>query len=358
MSTVTIHPGGAMSSLPVSPGGRRAIGYWLLAVAALVFLMVIVGGITRLTESGLSIVEWHPVSGILPPLGAEDWERAFRAYQQYPEYRLLNRGMTLAEFKSIYWWEYVHRLLGRLIGLAYAIPLVLFWIRKRIPRGYRSRLLFILFLGALQGGLGWIMVKSGLVNEPAVSHYRLSAHLLLAVTIYAFLIWTALDLLGTRRRCRDRRLRHWVQGLVALIFVQIGLGGLVAGLKAGHVYADWPWMNGRFVPELAWSMRPVWRNFLDNAALVQFNHRLGAYLLVLAMTAIMIRSFTHRAPAPVKVGAMALLFLVVAQATLGVMTLLSGVVLPIAVLHQAGALIVLAGALDLLHLFKAEEGVR
>ncbi|MFQ5347503.1 MAG: COX15/CtaA family protein [Rhodothalassiaceae bacterium] len=355
MSTVTIHPGGAMSHLPVGSGSRRAIAAWLLLVAGLVLLMVVVGGVTRLTESGLSIVEWKPVSGILPPLSASAWDEAFRAYQQYPEYQLLNRGMTLAEFKSIYWWEYVHRLLGRLIGIAYALPLVLFWIRDRIPRGYKGRLLFILVLGALQGVLGWIMVRSGLVSEPEVSHYRLAAHLLLAVSIYALLIWTALDLVGARRRCRDPVLRRRMKLFLALVFVQIGLGGLVAGLKAGHVYGDWPWMNGRVFPELAWSMRPWWRNFVDNAALVQFEHRLVAYLLVLLAVAILMRSFLRRAPGPVRIGAVMLLFLVVAQATLGVITLYSGVALPIAVLHQAGALVVLAAALDLLHLHGREE---
>lgn len=348
MTTITMHRGGAPSALIGRPK-PRAIAVWLLSVAALVFLMIVVGGITRLTESGLSMVDWRPVTGILPPLSDEAWSAAFEAYRTSPQYRIVNQGMSLVDFKTIFWWEYIHRLLGRVIGLAYALPLAIFWLRRRIPRGYKPRLLGLLVLGALQGGLGWFMVKSGLVDVPEVSHIRLTAHLTLAFAIYALLIWTAMDLMSRRSGGKDPVLRGLAKTVVGLVFLQVVLGGLVAGLRAGQVYNSWPLMDGGFLPELAFAMEPWWRNVTDNAALVQFNHRMGAYLLLGATMLLFMRSMRRRVAAPDRLGAALLMVVVLAQMVIGIATLLSGVPIGLGVLHQAGGAVVLMMAVLVAH---------
>src|SRR6266705_1763302 len=252
----------------------RAVAYWLLACCTLVLAMVVVGGITRLTHSGLSIVEWQPIVGTLPPLDEGAWQETFRKYQQTPEYRLVNPDMTLSGFKSIYWWEYIHRLLGRLIGAAFLLPFLWFALRGRIARVLAPPLIAIFALGALQGAMGWYMVQSGLVDDPRVSQYRLTAHLGIAFLIYAAMLWIALDLLFPRASPAPGRLRRLAFALVALIFVMVLSGGLVAGTRAGLAYNTFPLMNGRLVPPEIFSLEPWYLNFSSNIATVQLHPRL------------------------------------------------------------------------------------
>jgi heme a synthase len=328
---------------------RRPVGYWLLAIAALVFAMVLLGGATRLTHSGLSIVEWQPVTGAVPPLDQAEWQAEFSKYQQFPEYRKLNSEMTLGEFKQIYWVEYAHRLLGRLIGAAFALPFLYFLWAGYLDRELAPRLAAILALGGAQGGLGWFMVQSGLVDDPAVSHYRLTAHLGLAVIVYGYILWTGLTLLTPvgfhSHPCALARTGRF---FVALVFLQILAGGLVAGLHAGLIYNTWPLMDGSLVPTRLFDSIPWWRNPLENIAAVQFDHRILAYLTTLVAVLIgwqAIRGGT----ATVRRAAIILLLAVIAQVTLGIATLLLTVPVLLAVAHQGGALVVFSAALWLCH---------
>ncbi|HEU0134989.1 MAG TPA: COX15/CtaA family protein, partial [Allosphingosinicella sp.] len=255
-----------MSAEPAIAASRpRALAFWLLAVAALVFLMVVVGGITRLTESGLSIVRWEPISGILPPIGEEAWTAEFAAYRQSPQYQLVNSGMSLEDFKNIYFWEYVHRLLGRVIGLAFALPLLWFAWKRAVPSGYGWKLALLLALGGLQGAIGWWMVASGLIDRPDVSHIRLAVHLLMALAIFAALLWIALDLLrldrGSAAPARMPTAAIW---LLSLLFLQFLFGAYVAGLDAGYAYSSWPKMGDQWFPADAPLLEPFLRNFADN----------------------------------------------------------------------------------------------
>jgi len=323
------------SPLPRTADRPRAIAIWLLAVAALVFLMVVVGGITRLTESGLSIVKWDVVSGTLPPLSDAAWAAQFDAYRATSQYQMINNGMSLAEFKHIFFWEYVHRLLGRLIGLAFALPLLWFWIRKAIPAGYKPRLLALLALGGLQGTIGWWMVSSGLVDRAAVAHERLAVHLVTALTIMAGCIWTALDLQRTSAPSQPRPHR-WVLPFALLLAVQIIWGAFVAGMRAGHASDTWPLMYGTLVPAGLVSSA---RDLIDSPVTVHFLHRSLAY--VVAAAALLIALRLWRAGAGIR--ALALGAAVTAQFGLGVATVLSGVAIPMGVAHQAcGALLVAA----------------
>jgi len=356
MSTVTLHTGGSASALPGRSPAARGLGLWLLIVAVLVFAIIVVGGITRLTESGLSMVDWRPVTGLLPPLSEDDWQEAFQAYKQYPEYRLVNRGMALAQFKTIYWWEYAHRLLGRFIGLAFFVPLFVFWMRGAIPARYKPRLLGLLLLGGAQGFLGWFMVQSGLVDRPDVSHYRLTAHLGLALILFMALLWTALDFLAARRGLRHPRLRRWGMVFLLLVFLQCLLGGMVAGLDAGLAYNSWPDMGGHFLPPLAFAMEPAWINFLENPALVQFEHRIGGYLVAIAVVLLLLRSMRGNIPAPAKMGAVALVLIVAGQVIIGVLTVLNQVPIALGALHQALAVILLAGAVMFVHMHRKDPG--
>lgn len=311
----------------------RAIAIWLFGVAALVFAMVVVGGITRLTESGLSITRWDVVSGTLPPLGEAEWATTFADYQASSQYQLMNRGMTLAEFQGIFFWEYVHRLLGRVIGLAYALPLLWFWARRAIPEGYKLRLLALLMLGALQGTIGWWMVSSGLVGRTEVAHERLAVHLVTALTIMAGCIWTALDLLQPDRPLAPRP-RRWVLPFALLLVVQIIWGAFVAGMRAGHASDTWPLMFGQWVPD---NLVASAGDLLNAPITVHFLHRSLAWLV--AAAALFIAVGLWRAGAGAR--AWALGATVVAQFALGVATVLSGVAIPIGVAHQAmGALLV------------------
>jgi heme a synthase len=333
-------------SLPterLAPARRPlAIANWLLAVAALVFLMVVVGGITRLTESGLSITEWKPVSGAIPPLTQADWSHAFGLYRQTPEYREINgpAGMTLAQFKYIFFWEWLHRLIGRLIGLAFAVPLLWFAAKRAIPQGYGWKLVGLLILGGLQGALGWYMVMSGLVDRTDVSHFRLSAHLLLAFAIMGALIWVALDLRQLARSNEDRpsRLTGAAIATFAILFVQLLFGAWVAGLDAGQVASDWPAMQGRFFPDgVDWSNGAFFA-LTHDPFLIHFVHRWWAWVTVAALVifARLIRNRPAGRPASIAIHSA-----FGTQIVIGIATVLTGVAIWLAVLHQAvGALVV------------------
>ena len=317
-----------------APAARpRAVSNWLLAVATLVFLMIVVGGITRLTESGLSITEWKPISGAIPPLDAADWQAEFDAYKATPEYRQVNRGMSLAEFQWIYFWEYVHRLLGRVIGLAFALPLAWFAWKRAIPRGYGAPLLGLLVLGGLQGAIGWWMVTSGLAERTDVSHFRLAVHLLTAFVILSALIWTALDL---RREGRPRaRLTGFSAGVLLILFVQLLWGAFTAGLNAGLAANDWPLMNGRFFPTE--SLGQGLAAWVNDPFLVHWLHRWWAWVVVAALVVMARRLKKARArPASIAIHSA-----FGTQILLGIATVMTGVDITLAVLHQAvGALVV------------------
>lgn len=328
-----------------SPAARRQIAIWLFAVSALVFLMVMVGGLTRLTESGLSITEWKPVVGALPPLDDAAWADAFASYQKIPQYELVNKGMTLAEFKGIFWWEWSHRFLGRFIGLAFFVPFLWFLATRRIEKSMTPKLITMFLLGGAQGVLGWWMVKSGLTHRVDVSQYRLTAHLGLATIIYGYMMWTALALWRPAPVIIvSPGLRKAAVWLMVLVFVQMILGAFVAGLKAGYIYNTWPLIDGAFVPEGLFVHDVWWRNFFENMLTAQFDHRMVAYLLIgLAVW----HWFSARASASVmaRQSATWLLLAVLGQVALGIWALLWVVPIWLGAAHQAGALIVFTMAL-------------
>lgn len=325
-------------------GDARAVALWLFAVAGLVALMVVIGGLTRLTESGLSMVEWKPITGWLPPLSEAAWIAEFEKYKQFPEYQKINIGMTLDGFKSIFWLEYIHRLLGRLIGVAFALPMIAFWISGRIPAGMKPHLVAMFLLGGSQGALGWFMVASGLVDHPDVSHYRLTAHLGLAFFIFAYLLWGGLSLARHGRMVSSRG-GGIAAALTALVFLQVLSGGLVAGMNAGLAHNTWPLMDGALIPEGLLIAHPWWINFFENAMTVQFQHRMLAYgVFVLAV----ITAFSLRGRAPVGLRH-GLLTAVLVQLGLGIATLLAHVPVSLGTLHQAGAVVVLGVAVALWH---------
>ncbi|MDB5656524.1 MAG: heme synthase [Tardiphaga sp.] len=321
----------------------RSVRAWLIVVAAMIALMVLVGGATRLTESGLSIVEWKPVTGTLPPLTQAHWTEAFEAYKAIPQYRELNSGMSLAEFKNIFWWEWSHRLLGRVIGMVYLLPFLWFLWRGAFTPDLKKRLWVIFGLGALQGAVGWWMVASGLTKRVEVSQYRLATHLILALVIFAAIVWT-LRRLGDRAPApATRRLRLTSGWLLGLTFLQIYFGALVAGLRAGRVFNTWPQIDGALIPSAArlFFEEPWWRNLFDNTLTVQFEHRMTAYaLLVLAIWHV-VDAVRSRADAAVVRGALWIVAAIAVQATLGILTLLNQVPIDLALAHQAVAIVVL-----------------
>jgi cytochrome c oxidase assembly protein subunit 15 len=324
---------------------RHAIRVWLWSVAALIFAMVLVGGATRLTESGLSITEWQPVTGALPPMSDAAWTDAFQKYQAIPQYQKLNRGMTLSEFKTIFWWEWTHRLLGRLIGAAFLLPFLFFLWCGYVEPGLRGRLWAIFGLGAAQGAVGWWMVASGLADRVEVSQYRLAFHLTLACAIYVAILWVAEGLRDRPTIAVPARLRFGARALVVLVLAQIYLGALVAGLRAGLTYNTWPSIDGAFIPDAAHLFfdQPVWRNFFENTLTVQFDHRMMAYtvLVVALLHAVDALRTKGRAAAT---GAVWLALAVTAQAALGILTLLNQAPLDLALAHQGLALVVLTFA--------------
>jgi cytochrome c oxidase assembly protein subunit 15 len=359
----------------------RLVGLWLRLVAALVFAMVVVGGATRLSESGLSIVEWQPVEGVIPPLGEADWQAAFEQYKTIPQYERLNAGMSLDDFKTIYWWEWGHRLLGRLVGAAFLLPFLWFLWRGFVDRRLAFGLGTIFALGAVQGVVGWWMVASGLTERVSVSQYRLAFHLTLACIIYAALLWVADRVTGgaaapsprsSRGEARGewprqalcggcpspdlspqagrgepapRRLAHTAGVLLALVIAQIYLGALVAGLRAGLIYNTWPLVDGSIVPSAAnlFFDHPLWRNFFENALTVQFDHRMTAYALV-ALALFHAIDARRLGRGSLAAGAGFLVIAVLAQVTLGVVTLLQSAPIGLAMAHQAMALVVLTAA--------------
>jgi cytochrome c oxidase assembly protein subunit 15 len=333
-----------MLETPVS-SSHRAVAAWLLACCALVFTMVVVGGITRLTHSGLSIVEWQPIVGTLPPLDGAQWDATFAKYRQTPEFRLRNHDMTLAGFKSIFWWEYVHRLLGRVVGVAFLVPFLYFLARGKVRGALAGKLAGIFLLGGLQGALGWYMVKSGLVDDPRVSSVRLAAHLGLAFLIYAAMLWIALGLLAPARPAAPGRVRLHAGAITALIFVMVLSGALVAAIRAGYAYNTFPLMNGRWIPAEILLIEPWWSNFVNNMATVQFVHRWLAVLIALLAAALWMRLPRAGASDRARIWSDLLLLAVVAQISVGIATLLMRVPLPLAALHQAGAVLVFTCAL-------------
>ncbi|SDW97310.1 heme A synthase [Roseicitreum antarcticum] len=326
-------------------GARGAIRVWLLILFALVVVMIAVGGMTRLTDSGLSITEWRPVTGAIPPLSAAEWQAEFDRYRQIDQYELVNRGMSLAEFQIIYWWEWGHRQLGRVIGLVWALGFVFFWATQRIPTGWTPRLLMLGALGGLQGAIGWWMVASGLTEGMvAVASYRLAVHLGLAFVILGVIAWYSFLLNRTdaalmqARRVREGKLFSMTTGVMHFALLQILLGALVAGIDAGRGYTDWPLMNGVFFPPEVFDMTPLWRNFFENPALVQFIHRMSGYLLLAFAVVVWLRG--RKSPHPATRAAYSAMMLVMlGQIVLGIVTVLYGAPWQLGIAHQATAVL-------------------
>jgi len=322
---------------------RPVIRAWLYVVAALTVLTLVVGGVTRLTESGLSIVEWKPVTGVLPPLSHDAWQAEFAKYREIPQYRELNRDMSVDEFKTIYWWEWSHRLLARVVGAAFLLPFLFFLWRGWIEPGLKARLWTLFGAGALLGGVGWWMVLSGLAGRVSVSQYRLAFHLTLACAIYAAILWTARGLDAHAAEPVPARLRATALGLAILVLLQIYLGALVAGLDAGLVFNTWPQMDGTWIPsaERLWFESPAWRNLFENTLTVQFEHRMVAYALWIAAMLHLVDVVRARRGGAILNGALALACAVTLQAGIGIVTLLHQAPLPLALLHQVMGIVVL-----------------
>jgi heme a synthase len=346
----------------------RAVAVWLFGCCALIFLMVVVGGITRLTLSGLSITEWKPVIGIVPPLSTAEWVAEFAKYKQIPEYQAIHSGMTLAEFKGIFYWEYAHRLLGRLIGVAFAVPFLWFLVRRQLPRRLAAPLAIILLFGSAQGVLGWYMVKSGLADRIEVSQYRLVAHLGLALAIYSAILWTALGLLRSsvrnplpnpRPQAGERRVgvgwRRAADAILALVALTILAGGFVAGTRAGLTYNTFPLMDGRLVPAGYGQLQPFYLNWFDNIAAVQFDHRALALTVAASILVIWAAGLHARLPNPARLALHLLLGAAALQVALGIGTLLLVVPIPLAAAHQAGAVLLLTAAIYFRHTLRAPE---
>lgn len=342
---------GATQKQVASPGGidrggqgaRGAIRGWLMVLFALVAVMIAVGGLTRLTDSGLSITEWAPVTGSVPPLSAQDWASEFDKYKATPEYQLQNAGMELAAFKTIYWWEWGHRQLGRVIGLVWAVGFFWFLFTRKIPTGWTGRLLFVGALGGLQGAIGWWMVHSGLqAGMLDVASYRLATHLGLAFVIFGFLAWYILGLsrrnsdLLHARRSGDTRLATLTTALIIFAFLQILIGALVAGIDAGRTYPDWPLMAGSFLPPEPFGLQPLWRNFFEDEGLVQFMHRMAGYFLF-AFGFVVWRNGQRNANKQTRFAFNAMMAMLVLQMLLGIVTVLYSAPWQAAILHQFGA---------------------
>jgi cytochrome c oxidase assembly protein subunit 15 len=339
----------------------RAVSLWLWFVAVLILAMVVVGGATRLTESGLSITEWQPLLGAIPPMNEGDWHTAFEKYKQIPQYTVVNEGMSLAAFKTIYWWEWSHRFLGRFIGVAFALPLLFFWLTGRLKRETGMKFLGILALGGVQGAIGWYMVKSGLSDRIDVSQYRLALHLTTALAILSLIVWLALEEWpGTLDNVRPvpTAVRRMAVAIVALVGLQIVLGAFVAGLKAGLIYNTWPTMDGQWVPSDYWT-NPAYLSFFESHAAAQFNHRIVAYLVALAVLTEFWLVIRAPVDSRVRLTAVLLACAVLAQISLGIATLLSHVPLDLALLHQGGGALVLVLSVVHLHAtWRASGAVR
>ena len=329
---------------------NRTVAYWLLLCCGLVFIMVVLGGFTRLTGSGLSMVDWRPLMGVLPPMGDAEWQRVFEMYQQSPEFQKVNSEFGVNEFKSIFWLEYLHRLLGRIIGIVFFVPFVVFFVRGYIQRNEWAKYLLMFVLGGLQGLLGWYMVKSGLVDVPRVSQYRLTAHLVAAFTIYAYMFWVAMSLLFPSSENAGKH--PWygkTLALATLISVTIISGGFVAGLKAGKIYNTFPMMGDYWFPPGLMALEPFWRNFFDNMATVQFDHRWLAISTFVLIVVFWFRARKADLPARARPAVNALLHTAVLQVALGITTLLLAVPVFLGAAHQAVAMLLFTVALYLVH---------
>lgn len=324
------------------------LGYWLLFCAAVVYIMIVVGGITRLTQSGLSMVEWSPIMGIIPPIGEAQWLEVFNKYRQSPEYIKINAGMSLDAFKSIFYWEYGHRVLGRIIGMIYFLPLMVFLVRGMVPKAWYGRLFGLFILGGLQGLMGWYMVKSGLVDVPHVSQYRLTAHLGLALVIFAAMLWYAMDFLRGETRATHASPGYLKSTalVVLVVFIMMLSGGFVAGTKAGYIMNTFPMMNGEWVPSSWLAMQPLWRNFFENAVTVQFMHRSIAVLVFVSVITGFLIAMNQR----FKTAKGLVLVIMLIQVTLGISALMLKVPVALGAAHQAGAVALLSAALYVAHI--------
>jgi heme a synthase len=336
----------AVEATPRQLSSRRMIAIWLFAVCGLVAAMVVVGGLTRLTGSGLSITEWKPIHGALPPLSAGEWQEEFDAYKAIPQYQKINSGMSLDEFKGIFWWEWTHRNLGRLIGVAFLIPFLVFLFQGRIERALIPRLIGLFVLGGLQGALGWFMVMSGLTERVDVSQYRLVAHLGLALVIYAAMLWTALPLWRGDWPVKGapHPLFRWSRAVAGLVFAQILLGGFVAGLDAGLTYNTWPLMDGKLIPDGYFAHAPWWLAPFEDVTTVQFHHRVMAYIVAASVLGLWFAARKQTPTREARLGVTALVHTILLQIALGIWTLLAVAPLWLAALHQLGAVIVLTAA--------------
>jgi cytochrome c oxidase assembly protein subunit 15 len=338
-------PDDAVLAFPHGPAAMNTasptLRNWLIVVAGMIFFMIVLGALTRLTESGLSIVEWKPFTGILPPLSAQDWQAELQKYLASPQGKLVSHDFTAFDFQKIFWLEFLHRLWGRLIGLAVAVPMIWFWVRGRLPGWLKPRLVTLLILGGLQGAFGWAMVASGLVDRPSVSHYRLAAHLIFAVALYAYTVWLVLELGPQYVRRNDPGTRRKATALIGFVLVVMTFGALMAGLRAGLAHNTFPTMSGYWIPPGMFDLTPWWINPFENGTTVQFIHRWLAKLLVLGVLSLLIRA---RRPETFAAGAMVLI-----QLCLGIATILTGVNIEIATIHQAGAVLLLTTLLVVRH---------
>jgi cytochrome c oxidase assembly protein subunit 15 len=348
-------PAASVSSGPVR--GDMGVGLWLMVIAALIALMVIVGGLTRMTESGLSITEWRPVTGALPPLSPEDWAAEFERYRGTTQYEVLNQGMGLAGFKAIYWWEWGHRFLGRVLGFVFLLPFLYFVVRKRVDSQLGVRLGVIFLLGAAQGALGWWMVQSGLADRVSVSQYRLAAHLGLAFLLFGYILWTAFEVLGVRRTAIAplARFRPLAAVIAGLIFAQILLGAIVAGLDAGLAFSTWPSYGGWAVPPGLYDAMPWWINHFENHAMVHFQHRNIGYAIFGLTVALFVTLRRVSPDRPVRLAAVHVAVFTLAQVALGILTVVTMVALPLAALHQFFALALFGASLWLVYVLKVNQ---
>lgn len=345
-----------MFSSAYQPHHDRQIALWLLTCAVVIYGMILLGGVTRLTESGLSMVEWRPIMGIWPPVGEAAWQEVFAKYQQFPEYQKINHGMSLAEFKTIFMFEYLHRVLGRLIGLLFFLPLVFFAIRGVIRPGLMPRLLLLFFLGGCQGLLGWYMVKSGLVDRPSVSQYRLTAHLGLAVLLYGAIVWQVMRLWspGPDVPAQATGPMRWALGLTGLVYLMILSGGLVAGTDAGFSYPTWPNMGPGLVPPGLYDSNPAWLAAFEDVTTIQFNHRIFAYLLFFLVGGFALSQSLRGTTRSRRVAAALVLAALLLQISLGISTLLTHVAVPVAAAHQGGAILLLTLLLYCAHTLRGD----
>jgi len=346
------HPSG---SAPMR--ADKAVGTWLFVIAALIGLMVVVGGLVRLTGSGLSITEWQPVTGAIPPLTDAQWQAEFAKYQGTPQYELINRGLGLAGFKTIYWWEWTHRLLGRALGAAFVAPFLFFLWQGRVGGALGVRLAIIFLLGAVQGALGWWMVQSGLEpSRVAVSQYRLAVHLGMAIVLFGYILWTALEVMGTRRTSimAVSHMKSWTIAFAALVFVQILLGALMAGIGAGHAFSDWPTYGGQWIPFGLFDLSPWWMNPFENPITVHFQHRTLGYLVGLMVVGLYLTVKRTSADKPVRMAAIHAVLLTVLQIALGAATVVLGVPLLVAAAHQIVALLLFGTALWWVYVMRHE----